>query len=101
VVAPDPGLGRIRSATKKSPLPGGGGSGLDSKTTRGGGAPPFNVGIASGRSKWPTLGIIPFAWDIAMHNFHIALRKNPFDFLAEIELARQFNAKSHKFCYGT
>ena len=38
---------------RKSPLPGGGGSGLDSRCGAGGGAPHF-VGIASGRSRWPT-----------------------------------------------
>ncbi|RUV20460.1 hypothetical protein EOB77_19250 [Mesorhizobium sp. M7A.F.Ca.MR.228.00.0.0] len=39
---------------EKSPLPGGGGSGLDFRMWRGRRCTPFSVGIASGRSRWPT-----------------------------------------------
>ncbi len=50
-------LPRCRTAKEKSPpLPGGGRSGLDLWTRRGRRCTASSIGIASGRSRWPTTG---------------------------------------------
>jgi CspA family cold shock protein len=46
-------LASSRVPVRKSPLPGGGGSGLDFRTRRGRRCTASSIGIASGRSRWP------------------------------------------------
>ncbi|RUZ75621.1 hypothetical protein EN943_20150 [Mesorhizobium sp. M7A.F.Ca.US.006.01.1.1] len=57
---------------EKSPLPGGGGSGLDFRKWRGRRCTPFSAGIASGRSRWPAMEIYSLPSDFCNRGSCIA-----------------------------